>query len=81
MSVPGRVAHTPSGSRLEVTCSPNAATGRVPAASRTPSEIMTAAPAPCSSAGWNMKITSPPSSSRRADSSRAAPASIAVCRS
>ncbi len=34
-----------------------------------------------SSPGWNMKITFPGSSACRADSSRAAPTSIAVCRS
>ncbi len=40
-----------------------------------------APPAPLSSAGWNMKITLPARSACRADSSRAAPVSIAVCRS
>ena len=65
----------------EATCSANAATGRSPAASSTPSEIISSAPPALSSPGWNMKITFPASSARRADSSRAAPASIAVCRS
>ena len=81
MIVPGRVLSTPPGSCADATCSPYAATGRPPAASSTPSSIMILAP-PCpSSPGWNMKITLPGSSPRRADSSRAAPASIAVCRS
>ena len=42
---------------------------------------MCRAPAWPSSPGWNMKITVPGSSACRADSSRAAPASMAVCRS
>ena len=66
MIVPGRVLSTPPGSCADATCSPYAATGRPPAASSTPSSIMILAPAWPSSPGWNMKITLPGSSPRRA---------------
>ena len=65
--------------KVRKTCKANAATGRSPAASSTPSSIMRLAPAPPSSAGWNMKITFPLSSSWRPHNKRAAPTSIAVC--
>ena len=42
---PPLVENVPHGSRFELTCSPKAATGRSPAASSTPSEIMCLAPA------------------------------------
>ena len=42
--VPSRLVSIPSGSRPEAMCRPNAATGRDPAVSRTPSEIIRSAP-------------------------------------
>jgi len=79
--VPGLVANRPYGSRAEKTCMPYAASTRRPAASNTPSSTMIRPPPKPSSPGWNMNTTSPGSSSRRACSRRAAPTSIAVCRS
>ena len=79
--VPGLVANRPYGSSAEKTCMPYAASTRRPAASSTPSSTMTLPPPKPSSPGWNISTTSPGSSARRADSSRAAPMSIAVCRS
>ena len=78
---PGRVENMPGGNCADAACRAYAATGRAPAASSTPSLIMWVAPNRPSSPGWNMKITFPGSSACRADSSRAAPASMAMCRS
>src|SRR3984957_12181155 len=78
---PGRTPNTPASVRCEKTCSAEAAAGRFPAASSTPSSIMSRAPPRPSSPGWNMKITLPGRSRWRAESTRAAPTSIAVCRS
>ena len=81
---PPRVLTQPVGSD-EVMCSANApVTGDgVPSArggtSSRPSSSMNRAPWWPSSPGWNMNSTRPGISSRRADSSRAAPASIATC--
>ena len=80
---PARLLSQPVG-RADVMCRAKAVlTGdRLPSASagtsRRPSSSMKRAPWWPSSPGWNMNSTRPASSSRRPDSSRAAPASIAV---
>ena len=81
MSVPGRVTKEPCGTSELITCMPYAEETREPAASSTPSSSILPAPSNPSSPGWNMKTTSPARCSRCRASSRAAPASIAVCRS
>ncbi len=60
---------------------PYAASARRPAASSTPSSIITPAPSQPSSPGWNISTTSPRRRSRCWASSRAPPTSAAVCRS
>ena len=81
-SVPSRLASIPSGSRPEATCSAERGDRAGPRPRPARPRRSSARPRRAtSSPGWNMKITFPASSARRADSSRAAPASIAVCRS
>ena len=60
---------------------PYAASARRPAASSTPSLIITPAPSQPSSPGWNISTTSPRSWSRCCARRRAPPISPAVCRS
>ena len=75
-----RVCSVPEA-RREVTCSAIADVGRLPPASSRPSSSIASAPWRLSSPGWNMNTTVPARRSRRWASSRAAEASIAVCRS